>query len=250
MSTMEYRDQQKYKNNFDAIAYLKSEMCDVSLLEDEIKYLIQFYNSFQDDSLLILEFSGGASLLDMIPAAKKASKIIFSDFNEQNRDEMKKWLREDREAYDWGPVIKHHLLREGKSGSETEVKERESTLREKIQAVIHCDLASENIVGKEYSGPYDIINCNGVLDSICSTKEQFSEGLKKIAALLKQGGHFILSTDDYDSYFVGEIEFFTPLALSVEEYKEAFAFAGLQVIQYEVYESYSEISFLMIAQRV
>ena len=63
----------------------------------------------------------------MLIAAPKASKIIFSDFLKQNREEVKIWLNDDFGADDAVNIYK-----------------RESMLRKKINAVIPCDFTSDN----------------------------------------------------------------------------------------------------------
>ena len=108
----------------------------------------------------------------MTVAVQKASKIVLSDFLQQNREEIKKWLEDQPDAFDWTSAIASSLTLEGKHSDCDEVGKHTAMLRDKITAVVPCDLATENIIAEGYEGPYDIVNCIGVLDAICATKDQ------------------------------------------------------------------------------
>ena len=225
---VEYLDQEKYRDSFDPKVYLASDYCDPVANSSDIQLQINFYAAFPDDSLTILEYSGGPSLMDMIIAAPKASKIIFSDYAKSNRDEIKRWLDKDPGAFDWTPTVQHVLELEGKATDTTAVQNREECLRRSIKAVIHCDLAADPIVEKEYEGPYDIVNASGVLDVICKTKKQYIGGMKKLSALVNKGGYLLLAgnTEDDETYTAGAT-FSTPLDVTEDDIKEAFIAAGL-----------------------
>ena len=243
-----YLDRLKYIKEWDPKAYLSSKYCDPLQYNIELQHTIDFYSSFPDNSLTILEYSGGPSLLKMISVVPKASKIIFSDFLEQNRHEVKIWLDNEPGAFDWKPAIKHCLKLEGGCGDVKDIRKRESMLQDKIKAVIHCDLASENIIEEGFRGPYDVVNCDGVLDAICKTKEQFIEGVKKLSTLLKKGGHLIVTTDDSDSYGFSDVEFITPIDINQSILEEAFLAAGFIDVSCKSYSSYA-FSFLTIGQK-
>ena len=223
-----YMDQGKYRDSFDPRAYLALVYCDPIANSADIQEDIEFYAAFPDASLTILEYSGGPSLMDMIVAAPKASKIIFSDYAKSNRDEVQKWLDKDPGAFDWTPTVQHVLALEGKATNTTEIQKREECVRKTIKAVVHCDLAADPIVEKGYEGPYDIVNASGVLDVICETKEQYIDGMIKLAALVKKGGRLLIcgNTEDDETYTAGAT-FTTPLDVTVEDVKEAFIAAGL-----------------------
>ena len=232
----EYLDQQMYQESFDPRAYFKSLYCNPTVSTPKLQSNISFYASFPDASLEILEYGGGPSLRDLIAAAPKASKIIFSDYTKQNEEEVQKWINRDPEAFDWTPTIRHVLELEGKGTDTTEVEKREECLRRSIKAVVHCDLAAKPIVEKGYEGPYDVVNCSWVLDSICETKEQYFDGVKKLSTLVKKGGYLILTLGiEYETYDAGE-EFETPLNVTVGDIKEAFTASGFSEINCLTYK--------------
>ena len=243
-----YNNQFKYKNEWDARGYLNSKYCDPVQFNMEFQYTIDFVSSYRENSLSILEYSGGPSILKLINLVPTASEIVFSDFLEPNRLEVKKWLDDDPSAFDWKPAIKHCLKLEGSCGDAEDIYKRESMLRDKIKAVVHCDLTSHNIVEEGYEGPYDLVNCDGVLDDICTSKEQFAEGVKKLSSLVKKGGYLMITTDDTDSYSFSGIEFINVLDLSKEDIQDAFLATGLVNVSCKCYMSYDD-TFLTIGQK-
>ena len=229
-----YLDQNKYIKEFNPEGYLNSYLCDPILFSPEISHLVHFYSStFSGDSVSILEYSGGPSLLHMVPAARKASKIVFSDFLQQNRIEVNKWLANDPGAFDWTSCIEQTLILEGETPDEIKIQKRAAMLREKVHAVVSCDLSSSSLMERGYEG---LVNCTGVLDSICSTVEQFSLGVKKLSSLVKGEGYLILNNDyTSESYFVGDAEFVTPLNVMESDIKDAFYSSEFSEVAFESY---------------
>lgn len=236
----DYLDQLKYITEWNPKAYLASIFCDPIKFNAELKQTVDFYSSFSNDSLTVLDYSGGPSLLRMLIAAPKASKIIFSDFLKQNREEVKIWLNDDFGAFDWKPAIKHCLNLEGGADDAVNIYKRESMLREKINAVIPCDFTSDNFIEGGYEGPYDVVSCTGVLDAICQTKEQFIECIKKLSTLVRVGGYLIITTDDSESYNVSETEFVTPFYLTDDEIQEIFLAAGISEVSFKTIMTFDE----------
>lgn len=185
----------------------------------------------------------------MIPAVPKASKIVFTDYLKQNRDEVKKWLDGEPGAFDWTPAIECSLDLEGRSPNKTEIQLREAMLRDKIHAVVHCDLAVDNLVEEGYAGPYDVVNCTGVLDAICATLEEFADGVKKLSSLVKKDGYLIVNLDkNSDSYLVSNAEFVNPIVLTEEDLKNAYTAAGFVGITMKTYRTI-DTYILVIGQK-
>ena len=68
-------------------------------------------------------------------------------------------------------LLNRSCLWKEKNPSKDEAENCVAFLRKKIEAVVHCDLAADPIIDKGYEGPYDVVNCNGLLDTICPTKD-------------------------------------------------------------------------------
>ncbi len=243
-----YLDQDKYVDEFDPKGYLNSEFCDPVTFTEELKHLVEFYSVFRDNQLAVLDYAGGPSLLHVIPAISKASKIVLADYLQGNRDEVEKWRDCKPDTFDWKPAIEHCLILEGQTPQKAIVHQREALLREKLQAVVYCDLTADKIIEEGYEGPYDVINCTGLLDAICKTKQQFRDSIKKLGAMLKKGGHLVINTDDTEQYSVASTTFNTPLYIEDEDLEEAYAEAGFNIICLETYITFDEYT-LTIGQK-
>ena len=247
MSYASYLDQEKYRNEFNSKAYLNSMFCDAEVFMSEMQILVDFYSHFEKDSLQVLDYAAGPSIMAIIPAVPKASKIIMADYLVDNRKELKKWLKEDSESFDWTPTIKQIMSLEGKNAMDG-VQNRVAFLREKIKAVVHCDLAADPIIDQGYEGPYDVVNCNGLLDAICPTKDVFVQSVQKLASLVKKGGYLIADTDESDSYSVAGATFSTPLSVTKDDIQKAFSKAGFSIFQFTTFVSFDKAT-LTIAQK-
>ena len=248
MDSGSYLDQERYKNEFDPKAYLNSMFCNAEVFESELQLLVDFYGQFKKDSLQVLDYAAGPSLLYMLPAIQKASKITMADYLVQNRAELRKWVQQDSSAFDWKPAIKQVMSFGGQNPKEEAIQDLETSMREKIKAIVHCDIAADVIIQNGHEGPYDVVNCTGLLDAVCSTKDLFVDSVRKLASLVKQGGYFIANTDESESYTVAAATFCTPLCISKDDLLEAFSKAGLSIVRSKTFVSFDK-STLVIAQK-
>ena len=179
--------------NFDPDLYLATRFYDVNVKERVLFPLQRFHEEFSalPGSLKILDYGTGPVMMTVISAARCASEIILSDYNQQNRESLKAWLNKDPDAFNWSPFFEHVVMKlEGKS--KDEAREREFTLRKIVKDVVHCDIYASSILTEGYEGPYDVVSSSGCLDSISASRKAFNENVKKLAAYLKPGGRMML----------------------------------------------------------
>ena len=74
--------------------------------------------------------------------------------------------------------------------TEQESREREERLRKVVKDVAYCDINADPPLTTDCPGPYDVVINSMCLDASCHTKEAFTEGVVKLAALLKPGGYY------------------------------------------------------------
>ena len=185
---------------FDPITYLETRYLKTT---DQFRFLfpLQKYHEiftqlFSDckDKLRILEYGCGPVIMYVISAAPSASEIVMADKVPECLDELKRWIHQDRRAFDWTTHFDHVVQTlEGKG--EKEAREREMEVRKKIKAVVHCDIFEDNPIESGYEGPYDIIMANGCIDGACKSIEEFNAGVIKVTRLLKPGGNLIMTTN-------------------------------------------------------
>ena len=104
----------------------------------------------------ILGYGCGPSLPYSISAAPKACEIILADYAEPNREYLKRWLAKDPSAQDWSSYFKY-VMQTLEGGSEEDPMRRGEMLRNKVKAVVKCDITKEEFIEDAYSkeGSYD-----------------------------------------------------------------------------------------------
>lgn len=174
--------------NFSARAYLKEYYLD---LNPENKFLLSFYNEFYNEipyQNTLIEVGGGPTIYQLLSAVRKVNTIIFSEFAESCRDEIKKFLESDVNSWNWDEYMKYELMIGNHSQT---VEEMKDLLRSKIKVVIPCDIRkSQPLLSYKYS-LFDILSMGSVADSISSTEEEFLRCMANAFTLLKSGGFFV-----------------------------------------------------------
>ena len=93
-------------------------------------------------SLSVLDIATGPTIAYSICVAPYASKIVFAEYAAPNRAALKAWLQNEKDAYDWMPYFKKIVIEmEGKD--EMEVERRVTMVREKVKAVVPCDITKD-----------------------------------------------------------------------------------------------------------
>lgn len=221
---------------------------DTSIFSDFLlKCLVRHYNTIMSnsarDSLKILEYGCGPSVPYSITAAPKASGIVLADFAQSNRDSLQKWLTKDPSAIDWFPYFKY-VVQTLEGGSEEEAIQREEVLRNKIKAIVTCDVSKDQFIEDAFQmeAAYDVVTCFLCLESGCKDLESYKCAIKKLSSLLKKGGYILLYhtqiESDVQSYVVnGTI--YRDIALKREFVLDTLKESGLSVRE-EAYQALPE----------
>jgi len=177
----------------------------------------------------MLEYGAGPTISRFIPAAKHVDSIIAAEYLEANRKAMKDWIENNENAFDWGPTFKYVIEDQEKLPAK-EIGIREAAVREKIKAVIHCDVKGENHLelpsdlSPEYGPPFDVVSTCLTLEAVVETKKEYFDQVKYLANLLRPGGFLLLhGVLEQTFYTVGEkfYTFFLTKEMVLESMKEA-----------------------------
>ena len=142
-------------------------------------------------SLSVLDIGTGPCTAYLISIAPYASKIVLAEYAAPNRAALTAWLENQKHAYDWTPYFKK-IVTEIEGKDEIEVQRRVTMVREKVKAVVPCDITISPPVPQEYMCQYDIVQSFLCLQSACQTKEECFAGIARMALLVKPGGKIIL----------------------------------------------------------
>ena len=177
-----------------------------------LKLLHEFYKSYglPPAGLKVLEFGTGPVIIYEISASLYASEIVLSEYTEKNRELLQMWLDRGPDAPDWSPFFEC-VVQELEGKSREEVAMREEKLRQVVKAVIPCDIHKDTPIEPAYHGPYDVVFTCQCLECACTSLEEFSGAVSKLAKFVKPGGKLVIVTmegaGDTFFYMVGDEKF-------------------------------------------
>ena len=158
-----------------------------------LKCLADFFVTKAADNLKVLDYGCGPIVLHSASAAPKASEVVFAEYASQNRTFIQNWVQCENKEIDLSPYFKY-IVQTLEGGSEEEAMKREKELRSKVKAVVECDLTKDQFIAEGYEGPYDVVICSLVIGVVCRDPESYAVGIKRLASLIKGGGHLLLYT--------------------------------------------------------
>ncbi|XP_069802518.1 indolethylamine N-methyltransferase-like [Dendropsophus ebraccatus] len=196
-----------------------------------LKNLHETFTSGNVKGDILIDFGAGPTIYHLLSACEVFNNIITSDFLEQNRIQLEKWLRKDPDALDWTHVVK--CVCELESNSDNWEK-KEATLRRKVTKVLKCDALVEKPYYPVAMPEADCLISCLCLEAPCKDLEAFTNTLKNFKALLKTGGHIVIqSVLKCTFYFVGN-KWFSCLYLTKDDLEKAFYEAGYDIVSVKV----------------
>ena len=228
MSTMEATGY--YDDSFDVSTYLDF-MVDSTMVQFILACLHECFSAIDsgENGLTVLDYGCGPNLANHISAASKATEIVLADYCKPNCEFMKKWLAADPSAHDWSFYFKHVVeTLEGKSHQES-IK-RQKVLRDKVKAVVACDITKDKFIEEGYEGPYDIVKSLLCVGNAATNKDEYLSHLRKVASLVKVNGTLLFSDVTVESaeccpYLIGGKKF-DSFSASTEDIVSALREAG------------------------
>lgn len=148
---------------------------------------------FGKENATVLELGGGPTLYQLMNIADEVKEIHFTDYVEDNLNEIRAWKNNESPAFDWNNFFKAALMIKNDTihVGEEKVELLESELRNKIKKIEHCDIFQKDLgVAKE---SFDIVNTHFVAESATSSKDQWEAALKNIYHKLGVNGLLFMS---------------------------------------------------------
>ncbi|XP_034281005.2 nicotinamide N-methyltransferase-like [Pantherophis guttatus] len=66
----------------------------------------------------LIDIGTGPTIHQFLSACESFREIIATDYTDQNREEVQRWLKKEPGAFDWTPIVKYVCELEGDSASE------------------------------------------------------------------------------------------------------------------------------------
>ena len=146
------------------------------------------------NTLKILDYGCGPSIGLSISAAAKASEIVLADYAPASRAYVQKWLDKDPSLCNyWSPFFKY-IVETLEGGTEEEAVQREEIIRDKIKAVVSCDMTKDIFIEESYNekNAYDTVMSFLCLETASKDLTSYKCGMEKLASLVKKGGYLLL----------------------------------------------------------
>ncbi len=204
---VEYANEKEFVSAFDPKEYLDENFHGIDV-EDRFsaEFAAKTYTQLGKDQL-VLEFGGGPSLFSVASYTQYAREIHFSDYVPESLDEVKKWLKNNPESFNWDNHIKVILTAEGTEPTEEAIRERERQMREKITELFVGDARLKNPIGDHFQ-LYDFVAAHHCLDVAARDQKEWLQVMKNISSLVRPGGWLAVSiTTGTTTYSVGEKKF-------------------------------------------
>jgi len=193
----------EYQESFKSEVYASSYLSDV---EYEFQWLVeQFYHRLFSEGKLkgsnLLDVGSGPSVRPALSASGHISDIYLSDLLENNRDFVRKWLKNEPGSFDFSIQFKYVANLEGKQ----DYKYLEDRVRKAVKDVIHCDLLAEEkpLHPLNPLQQFDVVTSSYCLDCFNNEKD-YAKAWKNLGKLVKPGGQLALvGTLDCTNYAIG-----------------------------------------------
>ena len=240
-------------SDFDPKLYVSETYFDNAVFVRAHKYVLQKFHQFLIGSkpgLKILEVGAGPVMVHAISAAQYASEIVLSEYSDNFRSALQKWVDGDPTAHDWSMYFKY-VVEDLEGKTEKDAKERETQLRKAIKAVVPCDVTKDPLLPPEYMGQYDLVTTVACLEIACRTRDSYKAAIGRIFKLLKPGGRIVMFGAEKDAAFESAVEGvelvignqgYSALAITREFVKETLEDTGFSDVQLTVITK-SEMNF-------
>ncbi|XP_075462696.1 indolethylamine N-methyltransferase-like [Ascaphus truei] len=245
-----------HDEEFDPRLYIETyyypENSDV--FEDAVEFPItQLFKTFSSGRVrgeTLLDVSAGPLAFHLLTACDFFKEINVIEFTDANIREFEMWRNKEPGAADWSHAAKFICELEGKSD---EWEGKEDKARRAVKRVVKRDFTKDNPLEPVVLPQVDCLISMYVLILINKDHQAYRSNLKKLASMLKIGGHMLLvGTYNETFYRFGEHKFYT-LSCNEEFIREAVCDAGFIIENLEVlpskktsnYSDYTHVMFLV-----
>ncbi|KAB5523418.1 hypothetical protein PHYPO_G00152330 [Pangasianodon hypophthalmus] len=183
-----------YQACFDSKAYMKNFYSRPEGHSEEEGYLTfvlgclsRTFSTGQYKGQRLIDVGSGPTIHTVISACEHFDELVLSDFVDRNREEIKKWIKNEEGCFDWKPLIDYVCEMDGRSSSDVEAK-----LRQRVKQVLKCDVLSENPFHPESVEPADCVITSLCLEAASKDLQTYRNALRRVAKLLRPGGALVM----------------------------------------------------------
>ena len=165
-------------------------------------FVVQQLRSIQTGGTL-LEVGCGPTLHHILPFVPHFSRIHMADYLPDNLEEIERWRTSAPGAMDWSEYSRLVLTLEGSDTGVAAVREREAEARQRLHALMRCDLKEPQILGVDATYPaVGAFYCTEEVGISIPAWERVMANLSRVVA--RGGRLFLACLADTDGYLVGD----------------------------------------------
>ncbi|XP_036601577.1 nicotinamide N-methyltransferase-like [Trichosurus vulpecula] len=227
-----------YLNCFSPRTYLQnyytfgsSPSQEKQVLMHNLRKLSETFSLGQVKGDLLIDIGTGPTIYQLLSACESFKEIVATDYTDQNREELIRWLKKEPGAFDWSPVVKYVCELEG---DREKWAEKEEKLRVRVKQVLKCDVTQSQPLGSASLPQADCLLTTYCLEAACKDLPTYQQALKNLSSLLKPGGFLVLLSVLKSKFYIIGDERFSCLSLTQEEIEAALQKAGFTSEQSEV----------------
>ncbi|XP_073471569.1 nicotinamide N-methyltransferase-like isoform X1 [Aquarana catesbeiana] len=233
---MDFTGGETYLSSFDPKAYLTSFYTgsrEGSILKFRLQKLYETFGPGGIQGDVLIDIGSGPTIHQLLSACESFPYIIASDFTDQNRQELKKWLENDPEAFDWSEIVKTVCEIEGNGRDKWE--EKQNKLRSRILKVLKCDVTRSNPLDPIEVPAADCLVTSLCLETACKDLETYHCSIQNITRLLRPGGHLVLIGALGNTYYMVQQKAFSALSLDEDVVRGAITQAGYTIQSMDIF---------------
>lgn len=243
-----------YTENMKAKVYYQQLHKNLLTIEDlyvfNLKFLYDVFQSGRFEGTKMFEIGSGPTVHYVASASSQFTSIVQSDFVEDNRELLKRWLRGESDHFDWSQFL-DLVARVEDLGCDPMTSRQllSSRIRKAVKGVMKSDVLSDSIVflneksDPDRSPPYDLVTSIWCIENVAPDFDTYVAILKKINNLLRPGGGIIIAGfENGGTWLVGgqPIQY---LKLSLNDVATALTMAGFVKHDFRVQEKSIEFGF-------
>jgi len=233
MSPSKYEYSKAYKRDFDPRQYLtdfystlEGDFEEGESLNFRLKTIIEFSGKLPNKIERALDFGCGPLVEGLMSVAEKIQSAVLSDYVSENLKEIEKWMANTDDCFSVRPFSGVHAEATGSTPEKIE-----AALRSSFKGTMSCDILAEEILPLNKGNLFDYIFTALCIESCCTTKADYDNGIKKLSKLLTPGGfaiqYCVLHQTEYELRNVKR----SVLPITFEDAKDAWVKAGCVIVE-------------------
>lgn len=209
-------------SHFDAGHYLRQYYQQIDF---ENKHLLAFFADMAQKLSVkearLLDYGCGPVIYPLVSLAPHCKEIHMADYLSVNLEQIRLWLENAPDAFDWRIFFAEALRREGITANPALLREREQAVRQKITHLFESDIRHDPFLHSSNLDKYDLVLSCFCLEAVAQSVDEWRIYFARLVSVLQPGGDLIfVSLVESNAYDVGDKKFSTLSLPSATLYDE------------------------------